>query len=586
MTSRVVLLTAVVAAASLSVVLAGPFTSLGTQPPLSFDPYPPSVCQSCHAGLDNGHNIRPWTNWAGTMMANAARDPIFWAALDVANHDIPDVGDFCLRCHVPVGWLEARSEPPFGSTDGCGLSGSIDEPDTDFEGVHCTICHRMMVNPSPPPDQQPVYHENANFWIDDEGCPNGFEPCRRGPYPYDDGTVQPPHPWVYSDYHVNADLCGNCHNVTHPAATLIDENGNDTGIPMPVERTFREWQQSAYATPGAQQQTCQSCHMPDATDDPASPCIFQTNNRTGDMPVHVFAGGNAWVPSVLAAEYPGLGRSDSYAATATAATSLLEQAATVELAAPEVLPAGGGLTVAATVTNLSGHKLPTGYPEGRRMWLRLEVLDGHDQVVWASGAYDPATGELTRDGQLRIYEVKPGIWDLNGSGECDTEDALGAAQFHFVLNNCIASDSRIPPLGFTGGDDLETRPVGITYPETFPGSGELVNFDVADYSAVVPAGVNGPLTVRATLLYQTISKEYVDFLRDEAVANSFPDDCISRMGSGLPDASRGELLHAMWTTYDRAPPVAMASAEAVVEVPIFADDFENGDLAAWSSVSP
>ena len=59
MTSRVVLLTAVVAAASLSVVLAGPFTSLGTQPPLSFDPYPPSVCQSCHAGLDNGHNIRP-----------------------------------------------------------------------------------------------------------------------------------------------------------------------------------------------------------------------------------------------------------------------------------------------------------------------------------------------------------------------------------------------------------------------------------------------------------------------------------------------------------------------------------------------
>lgn len=582
MIPRVAVALAVVVAASLSVVLAGPFTSLGTQPPLNYDPYPPSVCESCHAGLDNGHNIRPWTNWAGSMMANAARDPIFWAAVDVANHDIPDVGDFCLRCHVPVGWLEARSEPPFGSPDGCGLAGSIDEPDTDFEGVQCTICHRMMVNPAPPPDQDPVYYENANFWIDDESCPNGFEPCRRGPYPYDDGTVEPPHPWTYSSYHVDADLCGNCHNVTHPAAHLIDENGVDTGIPMPVERTFREWQQSAYAAPGDQQQICQSCHMPDATDDPASPCIYQLNNRTGDLPVHVFAGGNAWVPSVLAAEYPVLGRGESFAATVANATSLLAQAATVELSAPAAVVSGALLDLAATVTNLTGHKLPTGYPEGRRMWLSVEVRDRHDAVVWASGAYDPATGVLTRDAQARVYEVKPGIWNLNGSGECDAADGAGAPQFHFVLNNCIALDNRIPPLGFSGGDDLETRPVGATYPETSPGSGVLVNYDVAGYSALLPAAVAGPLTVRATLLYQTISKEYVEFLRDEAVASSFPDDCITRLNSGAPDASRGELLYDLWTTYERAPPVVMANSEAVVDLVLFADGFESGDTSAWS----
>ena len=36
--------------------------------------------------------------------------------------------------------------------------------------------------------------------------------------------------------------------------------------------------------------------------------------------------------------------------------------------------AGGNLTV--RVTNESGHKLPTGYPAGRRMWLHVRAFDG------------------------------------------------------------------------------------------------------------------------------------------------------------------------------------------------------------------
>ena len=42
------------------------------------------------------------------MMAQAGRDPLFWAALDVANNDVPGIGDFCLRCHSPAGWLDGR----------------------------------------------------------------------------------------------------------------------------------------------------------------------------------------------------------------------------------------------------------------------------------------------------------------------------------------------------------------------------------------------------------------------------------------------------------------------------------------------
>ena len=32
--------------------------------------------------------------------------------------------------------------------------------------------------------------------------------------------------------------------------TLIDENGADTGVPYPIERTFREWQQSDFSVAG------------------------------------------------------------------------------------------------------------------------------------------------------------------------------------------------------------------------------------------------------------------------------------------------------------------------------------------------
>ena len=45
------------------------------------------------------------------------------------------------------------------------------------------------------------------------------------------------------------------------------------------------------------------------------------------------------------------------------------------------------------------------------------------------------------------------------------------------MTNCLVVDNRIPPLGFTGGTDLETRPVGYAYPETAPGS-DLPVFEI------------------------------------------------------------------------------------------------------------
>jgi hypothetical protein len=140
-------------------------------------------------------------------------------------------------------------------------------------------------------------------------------------------------------------------------------------------------------------------------------------------------------------------------------------------------------------------------------------------------------------------------------------------------------DNRIPPLGFTGGANLETRPVGYVYPETSPGSGKLVNFDDTAYSIPVPSGTLSPVRVTATLRYQTASSEYVAFLRDEAIANGFPNDCIDR-SSGPSTQSRGQYLYELWAAYGRSAPVDMGSSSGVTAVSTPATPGEaSGDVA-------
>lgn len=228
------------------------------------------------------------------------------------------------------------------------------------------------------------------------------------------------------------------------------------------------------------------------------------------------------------------------------------------------------------------------------MWLHVILRDKADQILWQSGAWDAATGRLAASPGPKVYEVQQGIWDYNGSGDCDVEDAAdGRHLFHFVRNNCIALDNRIPPLGFRprradGQVDPETMPVAYDYEETSPGSGELVNWDTTRYLIPIPEGAGSPVSVEATLYYQTASDEYIEFLRDQAVEHSFPDDCLDR-AAGPIGMTRGEYLYALWTDpdYGRSPPVDMGSAATIVDVTeLFSDGFETGDASRWSSGTP
>ncbi|MBK9657575.1 MAG: hypothetical protein IPO66_19910 [Rhodanobacteraceae bacterium] len=579
------------------------FTPNGTQPALQAALEEPDSCSGCHgAAFDPGDAaFIPHATWSGSMMANSARDPLFWAALDVANHDVPGSGDFCLRCHSPTGWLGGRvrktgipATPTINGENGCKLTGSLTDADgegNDYAGLTCHVCHRIDDSG---PQGQPSTIGNGNVWIDDAlqcNTPDGntfFGPCRKGPYDYQPGggIFAPPHGWEHSNHIGTSEFCGACHDVSTPDSsagplkTLILPNGSDSGIPFPIERTYSEWQASSFGDPlfadgleghapvlpnvVSQLRSCQDCHMRNSMSPSARACVFElAGSRTGDLSVHEFVGANNWVPRILRDEY-GLERVDAFNRTIGWAEEMLaNRSASIDTVIQSFAGPGNPLVARVRVTNLAGHKLPTGYSEGRRMWLNLKVSDGNGATVFESGAYNAATGVLTEDAQIKIYEVLQGQWNLNGNNSCDVAEPGGRKLFHFVLNNCVAKDNRIPPAGFRGGNSLELRPVGYSYPEVSPGV--LAHWDDTTYSVPVPPGTALPLTVTATLRFQIASKEYIEFLRTEAVDHNFQTEnqmCNRSSTVGPANQTRAHYMFDLWQQYDRSPPFNMVSDSA------------------------
>ncbi len=578
------------------------FTPNGTQPKLNFPLEGVADCNVCHATQNPNaveNSFLPVSTWEGSMKANAMRDPLFWAAVDVANNDVPGVGDFCLRCHSPAGWLAGNvvktgnpNNPTINGANGCQLSGSLSQADTvtnDYSGVTCHFCHRQ--NETGPLGQAQVKRDGI-IWVDDESCANGgvtnpASPCRKGPYNYPQGTAQSdiaPHPWQYSTFIKSADFCGSCHNVNSPetstgfAKTLIDSQGNDTQQAMPIEQTFTEWQNSLFAnlifknsfadndittlprlTTG---QTCQSCHMPLSQSPQARACTDKPQgSRAGELRIHQFAGGNSWMPEVLKNLYGNTlipNRSNAYDQTIGYALDMLQNhSATIEIINTSVTNQSTNFDV--KVTNLTGHKLPTGYPEGRRMWLNISITDANDNLVFESGNYNNLTGVLNQDAQIKVYESQQGIYNST-QHSCEISNN-GKEVFHFVLNNCIAKDNRIPPLGFSGGNNVLIQPVGITYP-TQGSNQNLVNFDISHYQFIPNASLQMPLTITAKLLYQTTSKEYVEFLKDTASDNNIASEnsmCNRNWNEGPANKTRGRFMYEQWQQNGRSTPIVMSS---------------------------
>ena len=501
---------------------------------------PDLSCATCHGNYDP--DIEPWYVWRGSMMAQAARDPFFFACMAIAEQDAPSVGDVCIRCHSPGGWQEGRSV----DTSGDLLNAK------DRHGVHCDFCHRMVdfdyvegVSPAIDAgvlaaiDVLPLQYANGQFI-------NDSNPIMRGPFADADAS----HAFVESPFHRESDVCGTCHDVSNPvfvqvspgdyAPNAFDAQHPDMNVRnmFPVERTYSEWSVSEYAVSGVYApefagnkpdgivSTCQDCHMRDVTgtgcSEPGAP------TRT-DLPLHDLMGGNIFVVDIIQQFYPDEVDAAQLQAAKTRAEQMLGLAATLE-----VTPEDFGIT--ARVTNQTGHKLPSGYPEGRRIWLNVKGLDAANSAVYESGTYDFATAELDLDDPTaKIYEVHPGL----SPGLAATLGMPPGPSFHFVLSDTIYHDNRIPPRGFTNAnfEAIQSPPVHYTYAD-----GQ--HWDDTEY--YMPAEVE---SVIVTLYYQSTSREYVEFLRDANYTN--------QTGQDLYDA---------WVTQGKAPPFVMAEAAVGVTV--------------------
>lgn len=528
------------------------FDMPGTQPFQGGTLNDPTACASCHGNYNTA--VEPYFNWQGSMMAHASRDPLFEACMSIANQDAPDSGDLCLRCHIAAGWIRGRSVP----TNGSQMLAS------DKHGVSCDMCHGLVdpvPDPANPPEDTavlaaltavPAVFANGMYILDPSGV-------RRGPFA--DATLG--HPILVSPFHREAALCGTCHDVSNTAFEK-DVNGNyppnafdspasnfSSHALMPIERTYSEWFFSAYNSPagvlapqfGGNRQyvaTCQDCHMRDVT---GVGCNVSGAPTRTDLPLHDMTGGSTWLASLLPTLFPGQVSGPAITAGVARARYMLQNAATVA-----AVQASSQLKV--TVTNQSGHKLPTGYPEGRRVWLNVKFKNASQAVIAESGAYDAASGDLTHDPELRIYEAKPGL-------DTDTASLVGVSpgpSFHFVLNNKIYKDTRIPPRGFTNANfaPFGGTPIGLAYPD-----GQY--WDEAPY--VIPYGA---VTAEVVLYYQSTSKEYVEFLRDANTTDT-----------------KGTDLYNLWFNNGKCPPEVMVSLSIpLAPVPLVGDIDGDGDRDA------
>jgi hypothetical protein len=247
-----------------------------------------------------------------------------------------------------------------------------------------------------------------------------------------------------------------------------------------------------------------------------------------DLPEHDLTGGNTFVPDILpdfwttGVDTARLNRGKQRV------METLQSAASLEASAYR---RNDTVRAQVRVTNQAGHKLPTGYPEGRRMWLNIVGRNGNGDTIFQSGAYNFQTADLTLDPQVKVYEAKPGLTPARA-----TQYGLPSGpSFHFILNDTIYFDNRIPPVGFnnTAFASHKAQPIGYSYPD-----GQF--WDITSYR--LPAAVT---TVTATLYYQTASKEYITFLRDENIGNA------------SDWRHWGDSLFAAWSRRGKSRPVAM-----------------------------
>jgi Cytochrome c554 and c-prime len=326
----------------------------------------PEQCSACHP--------RQYEDWAGSMHAYAAEDPVFLAMNQRGQRETGgELGDFCVKCHAPLALREGAT------TDGLNL----DELPTKLKGVTCYFCHNAIGVGE---------HFNNDVHLANDTTMRAA---------LDEPIQSPAHGVGYSAYldgnrRESTQLCGSCHDVVTPSGVQL-------------ERTFEEYENSLFGQLEEGFETCVGCHMPGrkgrAAEFPGAP------ERT--VHEHLWPG-----VDVALTEFPDRERQ--------------RRAIECELAFNtrfrSVEHDGLGTFTVQSETS-AGHRQPSGAAQDRRLWIEVVAYDARENIVFESGLIadgepvEKAPEDPDYDPQLTLYRD----WIYDAEGE-PTHDFWKAAR--------------------------------------------------------------------------------------------------------------------------------------------------------------
>lgn len=413
-----------------------------------------NTCGVCHP--------KHYKEWSVSQHAYAQLSPVYLSLNNRINQlSNGSNGDFCLRCHSPVG--ANLGESPFMS--------NLDRHPTSREGITCVVCHRINKAYNKASGRlalveggltDPVFGPAGNKGMKDVlAKPNKFRVVTK---PKEPGRKIHASAKLFSSIKTPV-FCGTCHDVT-----LF--NG------FRLEEAYSEYRVSPAAAKGI---TCQDCHMgkiqgkPSGYDKGPAAMVGDVPTKSRKLTSHLFSGPDSslvhpgifphnqraaafktmreWLQfkheegwgtdkfeSKVSASYkfpkPWASVDDRYDAREilNKQFKLLEFARIKRL---EVMRNGfvmdrvvvdradaGGLAFRVRVRNgTDGHNVPTGFTGERLIWLQVTVKDKAGNIVFRSGDRDP-NGDL-RDGHSSYVRA----------GKIRLDSQLFSLQSIFVTQN-------------------------------------------------------------------------------------------------------------------------------------------------------
>jgi hypothetical protein len=536
-------------------------------------------------------NLSPYSEWRSSMMGLAGRDPVFFSQLETEFNLYPGIKDqivnTCLSCHGIMGQrqLALDTGQPYGFQLGF-LDQIPPQPFAEYgalarDGISCAVCHHISDEGLGTPA---TYTGKFKTGKPDEIF-GPYQDVTEVPMKNSLGLT--PLKTKANQIHKSA-LCGSCHTVILPVLTpgkaytpgdnIFTNPNQKTGH---EQNTYLEWRNSKYQDERAPidqaaAQTCQQCHMPGkypsktgaqlkfkiaSIEEETFPAVefrapdedihlrVRGADKEGDYSRHTLVGLNLFVMEIFNQFPATLGLSsvdysgnfvpffDPMATFGNPVPSMLvtkksalqmARSETAQVEVKSLVRSPRGLTAEVKVTNLAGHKFPSGVSfrrafvefrvnvGGKPYWVSGATNDKGVIGVWKNGQFTPLITEsfnkatnpqqlfqphydtITREDQVQIYEEL-------------VKDANGNFTTSFLSLADDIKDNRLMPQGWreNGPDADSTEPHGVpraSNPGYFDGTGS----DTVTYQVPLDPRIVGPITVSATIYYQTIPPYYLE----------------------------------------------------------------------------